>query len=223
MIILVGDIHGDASILHWAIERAHEKGASAVIQVGDFGLFNRDGINIYFRRCIEQAKIPVYFVEGNHDDCVRWTQLKEVTKVWEDRELYYVPRGTVMEIDGRTIAFMGGAGSIDKDYRLRQRMHWDEHENINEEEVARLLENVKGKKIDMFITHCPPNTVIDEHFDPRNKLFFGVGIDWKDPNQDIIENLWKALDYPYIYSGHMHRSVVGMTYRILDINEMHEV
>jgi hypothetical protein len=126
----------------------------------------------------------------------------------------------VMEIDNRTIAFMGGAASIDKEYRLRNHWHWDERENISPYEVLRMMDNAKDKHIDLFITHCPPNSVINEHFDPRGKLQFGVGLDWHDHNQDIIENIWHAIGTPNIYSGHMHRTVEGMTYRILDINEL---
>jgi hypothetical protein len=32
--------------------------------------------------------------------------------------------------------------------------------------------------------------------------------------------LWHKLGTPDIYSGHMHKRVQGMTYRILNINEV---
>jgi hypothetical protein len=84
----------------------------------------------------------------------------------------------------------------------------------------KVLDNAQGKTIDLFITHCPPHSVIEENFDPRNKLWFEVGLDWTDPNQLVIEELWHKLGTPMVYSGHMHRRVQGMTYRILDINEL---
>lgn len=220
MILLLGDIHGDVGILYDAIKKAEKAEATALIQVGDFGLFRGSANYEGFRRATKDTQIPVYFIDGNHDDCHRWTRETELLRIWDDCNLWYIPRGTVMEMDGRTIAFMGGAASIDKESRLRYGWHWDKEENISPEEVLRLMDNAKGKTIDMLITHCPPHTVIEEHFDPRGKLQFGVGLDWKDHNQDIIENIWRALDHPYVYSGHMHKRVVGMTYRILDINEL---
>jgi Calcineurin-like phosphoesterase len=174
----------------------------------------------WFRKNIEHAHIPIYFIDGNHDDCSRWVEYESVTRIWDDRELYYVPRGTVMELDGRTVAFMGGASSIDKKMRLENNIHWDHNENISDDHINRLLSNAKGKTIDMFLTHCPPHSVIQQHFDPLNKLFFGVGADWIDPNQVIIEELWHKLGTPSVYSGHMHKRVQGMTYRILNINEL---
>lgn len=223
MIMLLGDIHGDINVLKNAIKIAMAKKATALIQVGDFGLMQKHGIETGFYNAIKDSTIPVYFIEGNHDDCSRWVEHTEVTQIYLDANLFYIPRGTVMEIDGRTIAFMGGAASIDKNYRLRQNMHWDSKEEVTQENINLLLKNAEGKKVDMFITHCPPQTVVDEHFDPRNKLMFGVGLDWNDPSQDFIENAWKALGYPFIYSGHMHRFVEGMTYCIIDINQLLEV
>jgi predicted phosphodiesterase len=227
MILLLSDIHGAHGILRKAIEVAKEAGATAVVQLGDLGLF--PDTELWFRDALKDCDLPVYFVEGNHDDCSRWTLYDTVTRVWDDREFYYVPRGTVMELDGRTIAFMGGASSIDKKYRLEQNMQWDIREDINADEVARIQKNAEGKKIDMFLTHCPPGSVIDKHFNPLDKLFFGVGVDWIDPNQLIIEDMWKMMNYPPVYSGHMHRKIGGITekaeadrgdYRILEINEV---
>jgi len=222
MILILSDIHGDYRTLQRAIDNANEVGAAALIQIGDFGLFRGFGMNNeeQFKNVVHTSNCPVYFIDGNHDDCARWTTYTEVSQVYPELPLYYVPRGTVMDIDNRTVAFMGGAASIDKNIRLQEGWHWDEKENISPYEVLRMMDNAKNKQIDLFITHCPPNSVINEHFDPRGKLQFGVGLDWHDHNQDIIENIWHAIGTPMIYSGHMHKRVVGMTYRILDINEL---
>ena len=222
MILILSDIHGDYRTLQRAIDNANEVGAAALIQIGDFGLFRGFGMNNeeQFKNVVHSSKCPVYFIDGNHDDCTRWTTYTEVSQVYPELPLYYVPRGTVMDIDNRTVAFMGGAASIDKNIRLQEGWHWDENENISPFEVLRMMDNAKDKHIDLFITHCPPHSVIEEHFDPRANLQFDVGLDWHDHNQDIIENIWHALGTPMVYSGHMHRKVEGMTYRILDINEL---
>jgi hypothetical protein len=115
---------------------------------------------------------------------------------------------------------MGGASSIDKKIRLRENMHWDPNEDITQGQIDTLLRNADGKQIDMFLTHCPPHSVIQEHFDPLWKLHFEVGVDWIDPNQMIIEDLWHKLGTPDVFSGHMHKRIQGMTYRIVNINEL---
>ena len=219
MILLLGDIHGNVGTLRYAIEKAVEAGAVALIQVGDFGLFEKGGREAGFHNACKNSPIPVYFIDGNHDDCRRWVKLTEVTRIWDDANLFYIPRGTVMEIDGRTIAFMGGAASIDKAIRLHEGWHWDKYENIAPDEVLRMFENAKDKKIDMFIAHDVPISVCKAHFDDSAKLWFGVGKDWHDPNMDVIEKIWEHLGKPKIYCGHMHKSVFGPDYRILNIDE----
>ena len=173
MILLLGDIHGDVSRLRYGVQQATEAGAVALVQVGDLGLFPSHGRDTGFHAVCKASSIPIYFIEGNHDDCTRWVKLTEVTRVWDDANLFYVPRGTVMELDGRTIAFMGGAISVCK-----------------------------------------------AHFDDSAKLWFGVGKDWHDVNMEVIQRIWDRLDNPMIYSGHMHRTVIGPNYRILNINEL---
>ena len=218
MILLLGDIHGQTGILEEALDISKQSNACAIIQLGDFGLFQDN--EEWFREHIKDAHIPIYFIDGNHDDCRRWIQYDSIHKVWDDRELYYIPRGTVMELDGQTIAVMGGASSINKKQLLEDNMHWDPNEDITKDDIARLLKNAEGKTVDMFLTHCPPHSVIQEHFDPVWKLHFDVNIDWIDPNQTIIEELWHKLGTPSVYSGHMHKRIQGMTYRILNINEL---
>jgi Icc-related predicted phosphoesterase len=229
MILLLGDIHGDWRILHDAIQKAELVGAKALIQVGDLCMFRGGrtelGAKLWdneknFRNILERSNVPVYFIDGNHDDCDRWLYHTDVTQVFGDIPFYYIPRGTVIELDGKIIAFMGGASSINKKWSLRDGNHWTPLEDIRQEDIDNLLKNAKDKKIDMFITHIPPHSVVQEHFDNTAKLFFEVGLDWHDQNQDIIEDLWCKLGTPDIYSGHMHKRVVGINYRILDINEL---
>lgn len=218
MILLLGDIHGNAGILRKAIEISKDSDAKAIVQLGDFGLF--PDTEAWFRENIKDSHIPIYFIDGNHDDCQRWVAMENVTRIWDDREMFYIPRGTVMELDGRTIAFMGGASSINKQWLLRDGQHWDSNEDIKEEHISRFLNNIRNKNVDMFITHCPPHSVIEKNFNPLDKLFFEVSIDWTDPNQIIIEDLWHKLGTPDVYSGHMHKRIQGTNYRILDINEL---
>ena len=219
MILLLGDIHGNAGVLREAINKAEMVGdVTAIIQVGDFGLYPEN--ERYFQSVIEKSTIPVYFIEGNHDDCDRWLQYTEITQIYENIPFYYIPRGTVMELDGQTLAFMGGASSINKKWILRDGGFWTPLEDNRHEDIQKLTRNIEGKKIDAFITHIPPHSVVQQHFDNSAKMLFEVGPEWHDMNQTIVEELWNKMGNPTVYSGHMHRRVVGQNYRILDINEL---
>ena len=219
MILLLGDIHGNAGVLREAINKAEMVGdVTAIIQVGDFGLYPEN--EHYFKSVVEKSTIPVYFIEGNHDDCDRWLQYTTISRIWDDANLFYIPRGTVVQMDNQTLAFMGGASSINKKWILRDGGYWTPLEDIRHEDIQNLIQNMEGMKVDAFITHIPPHSVIEQHFDNTAKILFEVGPEWNDINGTIVEDLWNKMGNPTIYSGHMHKRVVGQNYRILDINEL---
>jgi len=216
MIALLGDIHGDFFMLGQLVRRAKEKGATAVIQVGDFG---------YYPRLIAQLRqldlvLPVYWIDGNHEAHEYFLD-DENTQTHDN--VTFVPRGSVLDIDNRRIAFMGGAASVDKQIRIDYRMHWSPLEDIRPQDMDRMRTELAkvDNKVDMFITHVPTQSVIQKHFDPRVlRDYFGLPLTWRDPNADRVEELWNEMNKPPMYSGHMHRSVKDGNCRILNINEL---
>lgn len=213
MLRVIGDIHGNYRRLLRLVEEALADGIFAVIQVGDFGWY-RANVGFFEKHPLP---LPVYFIDGNHEDH-SLLQFDVVTEMYSN--LFFVPRGTVLELDGRRIACMGGAASVDKAYRLRNGWHWSALEDITLAEAQR-FDGVTD--IDLFITHCPPQSVIQRHFDPMALQYFGLPPTWRDANADIIETLWNDWGNPLVISGHMHRTVVGPNYRILDIDEVVDI
>ena len=208
MIKIIGDIHGDYSVISKHASTYDD--VTAIIQVGDFGWHRRA-----FEYFNEYPLLrPVYAIDGNHE-YFEWIDYEEVTEIVPN--LFFVPRGSVLKLDGRRIGLRGGAASVDKAYRLSRGIHWDGRENITSEQFERLADVTE---VDVLITHCPPQSVIQAHFNPQNLVdYFGLPITWRDPNADLIQTLWDRLGNPMIYSGHMHKSVIGPNYRILDIDE----
>jgi hypothetical protein len=211
-IAVVGDVHGNAYVLAHLVRVAKEMGAVAVIQVGDIGWYPSTKRSFI----IQTWELPTYCVDGNHedhDDLAQWNEVSELAK-----NFFYVPRGTVMEIAGRKIGFLGGAASVDKAYRLKMGLHWSEKELITAEDVAK-FDGVD--KVDMLVTHTPPQQTIDRHFDPNDLVrYFGLSILWRDPSAGYVDALWKRLGKPPLYCGHMHRSVTDESVRILNIEEL---
>jgi Icc-related predicted phosphoesterase len=217
-IAICGDIHGFYELLVDYSKSAKEAGAAAVIQVGDFGVSSEE-LNRYRSRSL-YPHLPVYYIEGNHEYFSQYEGITEVKEV--ARNIFFVPRGTVLKLDGKNIAFLGGAASIDK---VWQGEAWDNRENITPQQVERMYRKIAQTDgpIDILVTHVPPHRVIKANFDNKGKLAFGVGLDWEDPNGMIVEKLWDDLGNPTMFCGHMHRSVlfdVDKGSRILNINEL---
>lgn len=212
MIFFLGDIHGEFRLLRKAHEIARAEGASAIIQVGDFGF--RDGCEDDLERA--DFQVPIFAIDGNHDNFDYLGRFSGISEIASN--VFYVPRGTLHEIDGRRIAFVGGASSVDKRFRLMRGEPWFPQEVVTDEDIAR-LNGVDS--VDLLVTHVPPQCVIRRHFNPMVLVrYFGLPPDWKDPSADRIEMLWRRLGTPPLICGHMHRSVVDGVVRILDFAEL---
>lgn len=217
MIAFLGDLHGDFYILRKVLDRLKNDYPEvvALIQVGDFGFFPRK-----LPELLEvNAHIPVYAIDGNHEN---FNLLDGISSVQEfAKNVYYVPRGTILEIDGKRIGFCGGAASVDKETRIKYGYDaWFPQEEITDADIAK-FDNVES--LDVLVTHVPPQCTIQAHFDPSTLKWFGLPSSWRDPSADKIEVLWRRLGEPMLFCGHMHKSVVDQMgkVRILDINELY--
>lgn len=212
----LGDIHGETALLRRTlrdIEQYHPE-VTALIQVGDFGWYSstrRDFASV-------EPHIPVYWIDGNHEEFPLIWDITTPTEVLSN--ITYVPRGTVMELGGRKIGFMGGAASVDKNIRLIRNMEWYESEVITPEDVAK-MDGIDT--VDIFVTHTPPQITIDERMDNSELTrYFGLPNDWRDPSAQYVNDLWERFGKPFLVCGHMHRTLTDQDgkVRILNIGEL---
>jgi len=155
-ILILGDLHQNFHILMNIFNQIKAKlpQLDAVIQVGDFG-FNEnfyEKIKLYLheRGFKDGLHIPLYVVDGNHE-AHEWLY-QQPKQNWKDKyNIIYQPRGSVIEIDGSIIGFIGGALNVDSD----QSYHGDNLTNyIKPEEIQLALDNFsKYEQIDLLVTH----------------------------------------------------------------------
>lgn len=214
-VILIGDTH-DLMILGAMVRQAPED--MPIIQVGDIGIWPE-----YQERYRSPIR-PVHFIEGNHDYMPFFKDRKEVAPIWEN--LVYIPRGTVMELNGLRIGFLGGATSVDREWRTYNGMlnehGWFPEEEVFEHDCLQLIHNAGKEPLDLLVTHAPPECAIAPNFEREGFLkAFNLPPDWVDSSARRVERVWKALGNPPLVCGHMHRSVNWNNVRILDINEIY--
>jgi hypothetical protein len=213
MLAFCGDWHGAFGDGIAKVKPFVDKHNATVIQVGDFGWWP---VGIY-----PEFPFPVYWIDGNHEyfadprtddiharflwnDVLVKKPLLSLTEPTEVRKnMIYVPRGTVMEMNGKTIAFLGGAESMDKVYR-REGISWFPEESIRREDEERLLDNAAGKHIDILVTHTPPidcivnmEGTVRSHPNNTNR--------WYNQSARSVQRAWEALGKPYLFCGHMHK------------------
>ncbi len=197
-IALIGDIHGEFASFRKLLEGVDPN--VIVIQVGDFGFWPHLLENW---QKIVHLENPVYAIDGNHEYFPILEGIDEPSEI--KNGLVYVPRGTVLELGGHEVGFLGGGGSIDRQYRVPG-YDWFPQEFTTAEDGERLLSWTDG--VDLLVTHVPPQSVVQKHFD----LIPG----WRDPSSEVVEYVWKELGKPPLVCGHMHRSVVDGNCHVLD-------
>lgn len=217
MIVLIGDLHGDFCYLPTMLKDVPKD--ATIIQVGDFGFWPdrysnhySDTWTHYWKQCKWEGKF--YFIDGNHE-YHPGLQYSEITEVWPGA--HFIPRGHVMEIDGLTVGFMGGAASIDSMHRTEGH-DWFREERINQTQFE-VLHN-QDIELDLLVTHTPPSSVISGNFATNAHLSFGQPDNWYDTSAVFVQQLYEKFDCPLV-CGHMHKHVIDGRCRILDINEVY--
>lgn len=198
-ILIVGDTHGQLEKLHRIALRAWMiLGIDAIIQVGDFGFFPR--VLVAYQRSCGRFPIPVHAIDGNHEDhawlarCVTQGDADE----WRERlNLHYHPRGTVSELGGAVIGWLGGAMHVDRPQEGIEE-HWTQGREppacnwIRPSDRNRAIEAWTASPPDLLVTHsCPSRLGIGMTGDPRLRPMVSAHIDalgWSTgPDGDIGE------------------------------------
>lgn len=217
MLAILGDIHGDFRLFERYIPLLDETLAGgksvSVIQVGDFGYYPLGNGGKTTLENWPKTNFPVYFVEGNHSWHPYLRGLDSPTKL--KKNLWYMPRGTIQEIEGYRIGFCGGANSVDMKYQKRNGS-WFPEEVVTQADVDKF----NGKTVDILITHAPPMNIVYRTMGKLDTGYWGLPYGWVDESAMMIEQLWGNLGTPPIYSGHLHISYNGSNATILDIGEM---
>lgn len=220
MIYFLGDIHGDAAVLHHHMDKFDKN--DVIIQVGDWGFYPRI-IEDQKRLFPDGYPCPVYVIDGNHENFNFLFDQVENDGLWEFIDnMFYVPRGTVMEIDDYLIGFLGGACSVDIAWR-KPVGKWYAQETITENDLQTLISNVDGRELDVLVTHAAPAKTIQRHFKPLNYNWWGLPKNWVDYSSKRVERAIDILNPKQVVCGHMHKSVNHKNVRILDINEFRAI
>lgn len=155
---LLGDLHGDVQHLLLAMRSMWARDVDVLFALGDVGLvwpgenWNR-ALDKVARRLAAQG-MTLYFLDGNHD----WHAKINEFPLDDDGlrrprpNILFAPRGYRTTLSsGRTLAVLGGANSIDRDYRVEGESWWPS-ESITEDDLSAL----GGEHADILLGHEAP-------------------------------------------------------------------
>jgi Icc-related predicted phosphoesterase len=187
-IVYCGDLHGRSNDIGRIVQKAEARGDNYIVQVGDFGtffpsnserkLFKKDGIirgwksndtslDAWIKKRARQGKwtTKILTCGGNHDNWTILDQLEgeqgypNMVELVPESGVYYVPRGTTVDIDGISHLFLGGAESTDKYHRIEGLDLWNNREEASNLEFEKFSLALEEHKPDTVVTHDAPARV----------------------------------------------------------------
>lgn len=211
-VYVTGDIHGGADmqkLRDWELGDSLASDDYLII-AGDFGFpwdfSTEECADIAW---LESRPYTVLFVDGNHERFDHWAE--RPMELWhggltqrlsDTSPIRRLTRGEVFELDGSTVFTMGGATSVDKEYRIPYSSWWPQElpDERNFEEARAKLNSV-GWTVDYVITHTCSTRMLS------STLYPAPG--WNCPDVDrltaFFDELEDRLDYKRWYYGHFHR------------------
>lgn len=195
-ILVVGDIHGKKNVLMDYICIANKMGISTVVQIGDFGCHMQiEQINAL----CEDKGVTLHFIPGNHE---HWDRMD----MEYPESIVYHPIGSFATLGGVTCAFVGGATSVDRDFRTPGYDWFPE-----EEMLFTMSDDIEGKATIMFTHDCPSLVNMpSECFMPNGEDIFGVkAIERSAQHRDVLSSVVNRVQPSVLIHGHYHHGYEG--------------
>lgn len=207
---IAGDWHGSGRWAQQAIKRAHDEGADAMIQVGDFGFWTSPSRNTYLdmvAKAVKDTGIWFAWLPGNHE-C--WPELPEVGRGKRPalvRNTVFLPIGYRWKWWDKNFMALGGAYSIDRFMRKEGRSYWEE-ETLTNEDVEWACHQPHG--MDVILSHDVPQGVDIPGIGPDSKPRGGADIWPKDmmagagAHRRRVRAVWDKHEPQRWFAGHYH-------------------
>lgn len=205
MIYITGDTHRDFSRIY----KLEKDTDNMLIVLGDVGInyyLNEEDKN--YKEYLKKLKLKLFCVRGNHEERPEnISTYKEVEmfggKVFIEEEypnLIFAKDGETYNIDGKKILVIGGAYSVDKQYRLLHGYKWFKDEQLTKKEMVTILDKVKGKHFDIVLTHTCPYK-----YEPREVFMQGLDQSKVDKSMEhFLDEIEENISYDKWYCGHYH-------------------
>lgn len=219
---ITGDCHGDFKKVHFFCEHNKTTKDDILIILGDAGLnywMNKSDENS--KKKLEELPISFLMIHGNHEERpYNIPTYKE--REWHGGVVYYEEKypsllfakdGEVYDLGGKKGIAIGGAYSVDKNYRCMVGIPWfsDEQPSVQiKETVERQLECLDWK-VDYIFSHTCPCLVM-----PRD-LFLNF-VDQRivdNSTEEWLDTICSKTNFERWYFGHFHDNRITGSFTML--------
>lgn len=205
MIYITGDTHRDFSRLYG---KSFNKDDMIII-LGDAGInYYLNDEDKKFKEHLSKLNIKLFCIQGNHEERPEnISTYKEVNmfggKVFIEDEfpnLIFAKNRELYTINNKKVLVIGGAYSVDKDYRLMYGHQWFKDEQLKEEEKTDILDKYKEKHVDIVLSHTSPLK-----YEPTEVFMSGIDQSKVDKSmEEFLDKIEENIIYDKWYCGHYH-------------------
>ncbi len=228
MFLITGDTHGKFDRVRKLCERIGTTKDDVLIILGDAGInFYGPELDFPKKRFLDYFPITIFAIHGNHEQRPA-TIPSYTTKVWNGGTVYYEEEypsilfakdGEIYDLNGQKTLVVGGAYSIDKEYRVRQGFGWWADEQPSEEIKACVEAQLEKHhwKVDVVLSHTVPLK-----YEPLESFMQGVDQSKVDKSTEMwLDTIEDRLEYRKWYCGHYHieKQIDNVTFMFEDIRD----
>lgn len=211
--MITGDLHGRLDRINDFFESTNDNPKDFSFIIAGDACFNYylDWRDTRMKRRAQAIGCNFYCVRGNHE--ARPENISGMVKKFNDNvcgfvymeeeypNIMYLIDGSTYMIDGYRILILGGAYSVDKEYRKLMGYSWFEDEQLSGSEMLEIQEQVTGKSFDAVIAHTCPYS-----WRPTDLFLSGIDQSKVDSSMEIwLDNLLSCkITYKTFICGHYH-------------------
>lgn len=200
MIYITGDTHGEIGLkkLNNYFRRRYASEKDYLIILGDAGIiWDKD----YEKTLLKYSflGLTIFFIDGNHENFILLNKFPIIKKnnarvhvLYEG--IYHVLRGEILILNSVSFLCIGGAESIDKQYR-KENVSWWKEERISEYDIDKAFINLETThfKVDYVLTHCVPDCINVKELNYES-----------NESTKQLNRLCPHVDTKHWYFGHYH-------------------
>ena len=225
MFYITGDTHGSFERIDCFVQEKKLTQKDCIIIHGDSGFnYFLDHRDTYLKHKVNGFGPKLFCIRGNHEE--RPENISTYTTASfcggtvfcepSFPNLLFAKDGEVYNVNGKATIVIGGAYSIDKQFRLAGRGHWFASEQLTKVEMSSIEKTLSSMnwKVDCVLSHTAP-----EKYEPRELLLSFIDQSTVDKTMELwLDKVEDRLAYKEWYFGHYHgdkkvNSSVTMLYR----------
>ena len=228
MIYITGDTHGDYDDVFEFCYKHKTSNDDIMIILGDAGInYYLDDRDYILKNSLLQLPITLFCIHGNHEE--RPENISSYkTKEFHNGIVYYEEEypnilfakdGEIYDFNDKKTLVIGGAYSVDKNYRIIMGYKWYPSEQPNEEIKDRIKNVLKkhNNKVDVILSHTCPFKYM-----PYEVFINGVDQSKVDKTtEEFLDEIENSTDYKKWYCGYYHTDKVidKLRFMMNDIDE----